>query len=256
LTVPDDKQPSALPVAVCYLTAQSREQAFRGMLCQRKGHFHLNRNLLLSLREALMFRWGDTEMKLLVKPSLVVLIAGAIVSSCVSPVTIGQRALEERSIEDIAKDNEIVIDVNELMAKYETVSVSTEIYEQRLVVYGLLDDEATLDNFRKDTEAIEGIKQLYWHVLFMTEEEQKAKEGEMLGFSGGLEVKANVEKGWLETEGIDSLNYRVAVGALGDAYVLGRAFTAGERDKALTVVRNVEGVTKVVDYVEVRPKAN
>jgi hyperosmotically inducible protein len=195
-------------------------------------------------------------MKLLVKSSLLLLIVGAISSSCVSPVTIGQRALEERSVEDIAKDNEIVVDVNALMAKYETVSVSTEIYEQRIVVYGLLDDEAVLDNFRKDTEAIEGIKQLNWHVLFMTEEEQTAKEDEMLGFAGGLEVKVKAEKDWLETEGISSLNYRVAVGALGDAYVLGRAFTAGERDKSLTVVRNVEGVTKVVDYVEVRPKEN
>ncbi len=51
--------------------------------------------------------------------------------------------MEERSAADITKDNEIVIDVNQLMAKYETISVSTEIYEQRLVVYGLLDDKAT-----------------------------------------------------------------------------------------------------------------
>jgi hypothetical protein len=46
----------------------------------------------------------------------------------------------------------------------------------------------------------------------------------------------------------------VTVGALGEAYVLGRAFTAAERDKALAVVRNTSGVTNVVDYVEVRPK--
>jgi hyperosmotically inducible protein len=182
------------------------------------------------------------------------LIIGAIVSSCAAPVTVVQRAMEERSAADITKDNEIVIDVNQLMAKYETISVSTEIYEQRLVVYGLLDDKATYDGFRKDTEAVEGIKQLHWHVLLMTEEEQKAKEDEMLGFSGGLKVKALIEKDWLDTEGINSLNYRVAVGALGEAYVLGRAFTAAERDKALAVVRNTSGVTNVVDYVEVRPK--
>ena len=45
-----------------------------------------------------------------------------------------------------------------------------------------------------------------------------------------------------------------AVGPLGEAYVLGRAFIAAERDKALAVVRNTSGVTNVVDYVEVRPK--
>jgi hyperosmotically inducible protein len=193
-------------------------------------------------------------MKPVALSCLFLLIAGAIVSSCASPLKIGQRALEERSFGDIAKDNEIVVDVNTVMAKYETASVSTEIYEQRLVVYGLLDEKATFDDFRKDTQAVEDIKQLHWHVLFMTEEEQKAKEDEMLGFSGGLKVKAAVEKVWLETEGINSLNYRVAVGALGDAYVLGRAFTAAERDQALAAVRGVEGVRNVVDYVEVRPK--
>lgn len=193
-------------------------------------------------------------MKRLAKSPFILLIIGAIVSSCAAPVTVVQRAMEERSAADITKDNEIVIDVNQLMAKYETISVSTEIYEQRLVVYGLLDDKATYDGFRKDTEAVEGIKQLHWHVLLMTEEEQKAKEDEMLGFSGGLKVKALIEKDWLDTEGINSLNYRVAVGALGEAYVLGRAFTAAERDKALAVVRNTSGVTNVVDYVEVRPK--
>ncbi len=184
----------------------------------------------------------------------VVLIIGAMLAGCASPVTVAQRALEERSTEDITKDNEIVVDVNQLMAKYETVSVSTEIYEQRLVIYGLLSDKATYDGFRRDSEAVPGVRQLHWHVVFMTEEEQKAKENEMLGFTGGLEVKAGIEKGWLDTEGINSLNYRVAVGPLGEAYVLGRAFTAAERDKALGVVRGTSGVTKVVDYVEVRPK--
>ena len=195
-------------------------------------------------------------MKSLLQSSVLLLVISAFVSSCVSPVTIGQRALEDRSIEDIAKDNEIVANVNGLMAKYETASVSTEIYEQRLVVYGLLNDKPTHDNFRKDTQAVEGINQLYWHVLYMSDEEQAAKESEMLGFSGGLEVKARVEEKWLETEGINSLNYRVAIGPLGEAYVLGRAFTGAEQDQALAAVRNVDGVTNVVDYVEVRPKAN
>ena len=194
-------------------------------------------------------------MKRFARSPLILLIIGAIISSCATPVTVVQRALEERSVEDIKKDNEIVIDVNQLMAKYETASVSTEIYEQRLVVYGLLDDKAKHDGFRKDTQAIEGIKQLHWHVLLMTEEEQKAKEDEMLGFSGGLKVKAVIEKDWLDTEGVNSLNYRVAVGPLGESYVLGRAFAAAERDKALAVVRNASGVTNVVDYVEVRAKA-
>ena len=194
-------------------------------------------------------------MKPLVKSSLLLLFAGAIVTSCVSPVTIGQRALEDRSVEDIAKDNEIVVDVNGLMAKYETASVSTEIYEQRLVVYGLLDDKATFDNFRKDTQAVEGINIPLACVVY-DRGGTEGQGGRNARFLRRPRSEATVEKVWLETEGINSLNYRVAVGALGDAYVLGRAFTAAERDQALAAVRGVEGVTNVVDYVEVRPKEN
>jgi hypothetical protein len=80
-----------------------------------------------------------------------------VVAACAPPsVKIAQRALEDRGTSDLVKDNEIVVDVTRLMATYETVAVSTEIYEQRLLVYGLLDDAAKVESFRGDVGPIGG----------------------------------------------------------------------------------------------------
>ena len=169
-----------------------------------------------------------------------------------SPVTLVQRAVEDRSAEDIAEDNRIVIGVNKLMAKYKTISVSTEIYEQRLLVYGIVDDKAVYDGFRSEIGNIAGIRKLYWQVEHMTEAQQEAEGDRMIGFAEGLKVKAEIEADWLNAEGVESLNFRVAVDPLGAAYVLGRAKSATERDRAVAVVRNTPRVRSVADYVIVR----
>lgn len=177
-------------------------------------------------------------------------LSGAL-AAC-SPITVVQRAVEDRSAADIAEDNRIVVAVNKLMAKYETISVSTEIYEQRLLIYGILADPADYSGLRNDVGKIDGIAKLYWHVTQMSEAEQEAREDDMLGFAEGVKVKTVIEKDWLATDGVESLNFRVAVDPFGTAYVVGRAKSQAEHDRAIAVVRNVEGVRRVTDYSEIR----
>jgi osmotically-inducible protein OsmY len=55
------------------------------------------------------------------------------------------------------------------------------------------------------------------------------------------------------TAGVADVNYRTAADSLGTVYLLGRARSQEEADKALARVRDGDGVKKVVDYVEVRP---
>lgn len=169
-----------------------------------------------------------------------------------SPVTLVQRAVEDRSLEDIAEDNKIVLAVNKLMAKYETISVSTEIYEQRLLVYGIMEDKALFDGFNAELAKVAGVKKLYNQVVHMTEAQQKAQKDNMIGFAEGIKVKAAIEVDWLDAPGVESLNFRVAVDPMGIAYVLGRAKTSAERDRAVAVVRNAEGVKRVRNYAVVR----
>jgi hyperosmotically inducible protein len=182
---------------------------------------------------------------------VLVLVVGACASSPV--IKIAQRALEDRGTSDTVKDNEIVVDVNELMATYETVAVATEIYEQRLLVYGLLGDAAKIESFRGDVGKIEGVKALYWHVTYMSEADQEAKADEILGFAGSTEAQAKVEANWLSADGVSSLNIRAGIDPLATAYILGRAKSASEKQTALAEVGKVSAILRVVDYVEVRP---
>ena len=93
----------------------------------------------------------------------------------VSPLTIAERVIEDRSFSDIATDNRIVLDANAAMADAGVISVWTEIYEQRLLMTGIIEDPADYNAFLADIKAISGVKELYWHVTQMSEAEQRPR---------------------------------------------------------------------------------
>lgn len=171
-----------------------------------------------------------------------------------APKTLFDRAIEARSASDIAKDNEIVLKVNEVMAEVKSIKASTEIYEQRLLVTGLFDDKPTYDKFEKGVRAVHGVKQLYWHVTYMSEDDQKKNKGDMVGWSAGLEMVTKAKARLIGTKDVADVNYRVAGDAFGNLYLLGLARSAHEKKLALARIKAGDGVKKVVDYVVVRPK--
>ena len=162
-------------------------------------------------------------------------------------------AIEARSAEDIAKDNEIFVDVNEIMLDIGNIEASTEIYEQRLLITGLFDDADTYDEFRRRVQEVPGVERLMWHAVYMSKSEQLAQTKPILGWTQITTLDTKAEFKLLETKGVADVNMRVGVDAFGTAYVLGRARSAGERDQALAAVREVEGILEVVDYLQVRP---
>ena len=181
-------------------------------------------------------------------------LAGIAVASCLGPpITLIERAIEARGTGDIIEDNRIVIDVNGIMADLRSAAASTEIYEQRLLITGLFDDKATYDRFRKEVRAVEGVKKLYWHAAYMSEAEQERRKDRMLDWTDALALDAKVGAQLIATKGIASPNFRVAVDAFGTVYLIGRAKSRGELNKALAVARGTEGAKRVVNYVEVRP---
>ena len=179
--------------------------------------------------------------------------AGLLEDILVAPKTLIDRAIEARSNSDIIEDNRIVIEVNAVMAELGTIKASTEIYEQRLLVTGLFDDVQVYEDFLAGVQAVEGIKELYWHVQFMSEEEQEAREEEMLDWIDALELDARVGISLIETAGIADVNLRVAVDAFSSVYLIGRARSEEELKKAIQVSGETEGVGVVVNYIEMRP---
>ncbi len=167
------------------------------------------------------------------------------------PKTLVDRAIEARSVADIAKDNDIVIKVNALMGKHGTIKASTRIYEQRLLVTGLFDDKATYDGFEKGVRAIAGVKKLYWHVIYMPKAEQERRK--LLDWSDVLVLETKAEGRLIGTSGVADVNFRVAGDAFGTLYLLGRARSKAGHAMAKDRARDGGKVKKLVDYVEVRP---
>ena len=172
-----------------------------------------------------------------------------------APKTWFDRAIEARSSRDIAKDNQIVLKVNKVMANLGTLEASTEIYEQRLLITGLFDDKPTYDQFESGVRAVPGVKKLYWHAAYMSEDDQEKKSGDMVGWAAGVEMTTKAKARLLRAKAVADVNYRVAGDAFATLFVLGLARSADERRRAVTTVRQGDGVKKVVDYVVVRPKS-
>lgn len=167
------------------------------------------------------------------------------------PKTVVDRAIEARSVADIAKDNEIILKVNGLMAQLGTIKASTRIYEQRLLVTGLFGDKETYDKFENGVRAIKDVKTLYWHVIYMPHAEQERRK--LLDWADVLVLETKAEARLIGTYGVADVNFRVAGDPFGTLYLLGRARSQPERSKALAHARDGAKVKKLVDYVQLRP---
>ena len=152
-----------------------------------------------------------------------------------SPKTIVEHAAEARSFSDQAKDNEIVLKVNGVMAKVGSAQASTEIYEQRLLITGLFDDKAKYDQFLAGVKGVEGVKKLYWHAAYESDDDQK-KDKNLVGWSQALELATKAGANLTLAVKTTEMNFHVACDAYGTMYVIGRAKTKDEHDKALARV--------------------
>jgi osmotically-inducible protein OsmY len=172
-----------------------------------------------------------------------------------APKTLIDRAIEARSLADIKRDNEIVLKVNQAMADIGSVRASTEIYEQRLLVTGIFDDKDTYDKFTRAVKAIKGVKRLYWQVAYLSsaDQEVRRKAGTMLDWADALAMETKAKGRLIGTAGVADVNFHIAGDAFGTLYLLGRARSKEEADKAIACTKDGDGVKKVVSYVEVRP---
>jgi osmotically-inducible protein OsmY len=168
-----------------------------------------------------------------------------------APKTLVDRAIEARSASDIAKDNEIVLKVNGVMADIGTAKASTEIYEQRLLITGLFDNKTVYDKFEKGVRNVRGVKQLLWHVTYMIKSDQE--KNKLMDWPDVVAMEAKARGRLIGTAGVADVNFRVTGDASGTLYVIGRARSAEEQDRAIKRLWDGENVKNVVNYIQVRP---
>ena len=179
--------------------------------------------------------------------------AGFLDDVLTGPKTLIERAIEARSSSDIITDNKIIIKINAIMVDLGTIKASTEIYEQRLLVTGLFDDEELYKEFRDRVEQVRDVRELFWHVRYMSEEDQEANEAEMLDWTDAVELDAQVGFSLIKTASIADVNLRVGVDASANVFILGRARSDEELQKAFEVSSETEGVGDIINYIEIRP---
>lgn len=171
-----------------------------------------------------------------------------------SPKTLVDRAIEARSAKDIAIDNRIVVDVNAIMVDYSTLKASTKIYEQKLLITGLFDDKKLYDDFNAKVRNVDGVKELYWHIAYMSQQEQERRKADLLlDWDDVLVLNTKIGVNVIGTRGVADVNFRTAVDSFKTAYLMGRARSQEELDKAVAAVKRTEGVAKLVNYAFVRP---
>ncbi len=108
-----------------------------------------------------------------------------------------------------------------------------------------------MTRFERDVRAVNGIKQLYWHVKYMSDADQK--KAHLLDWPQVTIISTKAQARLVGTPGVADVNFRTAADSTGTVYLLGRARSQEEATKALVRVKDGDGVKKVVNYVEVRP---
>jgi osmotically-inducible protein OsmY len=150
------------------------------------------------------------------------------------------------------------------------LDVSADVWEQRVMLTGTLDDPGVHKEVLKLAKQDDRIKELYDHIQIVTKEEKEArrkqkenqeqnkvKEGEKSG------VGQTVDDFWIETkikaqlltgQNVTSVNYFYR-SVKNNVYVVGKAKSQFEKDKVLQIIKDTKGVTSVTEHIEVVSEA-
>jgi osmotically-inducible protein OsmY len=174
-----------------------------------------------------------------------------------------KKAWENRSTEDQVTDAKIhsgILDRVKNKDKGLLLDVSVDVWEQRVMITGTLDDSnirSAIESLaREDTR----IKSLHNEIQIVTKAEkearrdQKEKGGEEKSGAGQavndfwIETKINAQL--LTDTNVGSVNYFYR-SVLNKVYVIGEASSGPEEQLVISIIKNTEGVKSVTEYIDV-----
>ncbi len=165
-----------------------------------------------------------------------------------------EAAVEDRTAGDIKKDLEIkaslTADVIDKMGK-EVLSINADVYEQDVMLTGVVEKPALRKQAEALTRAIEGVKKIYNEILVIKAIDKE--KGAVENFVDDTVIETKINALLLDGRGVSVTNFRWrSVG--GRVFLFGRALSKPELTKALGIVKEIEGVTGVTSRVKVRAK--
>ena len=165
-----------------------------------------------------------------------------------------EAAVEDRSASDIATDTtikaKITADVIDKMGT-DVISISADVYEQNVMLTGIVEDEAQKTQAGDLTKAIEDVKTVYNEILVIKDVDRKKGTAESFVDDTVIENKINALL--LDAKGVNVTNFRWR-SLDGHVFLFGRALSEDELDKAIAVVKDIKDVVSVKSQVMVRPK--
>ncbi|NWF39644.1 BON domain-containing protein [Mariprofundus sp. NF] len=161
---------------------------------------------------------------------------------------------EDRSSSDIGKDAKIkasiVSTITDKMGT-DVVSVSTDVYEQDVMLTGVVETSKQKQQAGSIAQSIKGVKKVYNEVIVHKKTDKD--KGAVAGYVDDTVIEKKINALLLEGKSVNVTNFRWrSVG--GHVFLFGRALSKTERSKATKIVKGIKGVSKVTSRVKVRSK--
>ena len=164
-----------------------------------------------------------------------------------------EAVVEDRSTGDIAKDTEIkakiVVDVIDKMGA-DVISLSADVYEQEVMLTGVVETGAQRAQADQLTRNIEGVKKLYNEIMVKSDLEEE--KGTVENFVDDTVIETKINAQLLDAKGVNVTNF-VYRSVGGHVFLFGRALSAEEKDKATAIARDIKGVVSVKNLAKVKP---
>lgn len=182
------------------------------------------------------------------------------------------RVWQDRSGEDQKLDFKIhsgILDRLSAKDKGLLLDVSADVWEQRAMITGTLDDPEVHKEVVKLAKRDDRIKKFYDHIQIVSKEEKEARRKE----KQEQEENKNKEEGgmgqtvndfWIETkikaqlitgQNITSVNYFYR-SVKNKIYVIGKAKSQFEKDRVLDIIKQTKGVQSVTEHIELADNAS
>ncbi|CAA7617802.1 conserved exported hypothetical protein [Candidatus Terasakiella magnetica] len=171
-------------------------------------------------------------------------------SSISTPKAMFDLAIEARSFEDIGKDVAIYVEASRILVAEMEMAISMEIYEQRLLLTGIINDAEACQSVRERASKIDGIRAFYWHVSCATSEDEST--GNLIGIFRRNTLRTFANLRLMGALDVADVNFRVAINPQRQAIILGRARSEDERQAALKALSQLYDIEGVIDHIEVR----
>lgn len=171
-------------------------------------------------------------------------------NACTSPTGLIDAATtpaEDRSFADSSADAELKLTINKRFLDESGklfIDVNTVVYEGRVLLTGKVENQAAHDTAERIVQQTPGVREVINELVVNPDR----------GFVSGVTdvaIEVKIKAQLVATKGIKSINYRWR-SLDGTVYLIGAAQSSEELSAVIEVIRNIDGVRKVVNFARVR----